>query len=382
MKNFEFVQSFPAETTLKDPEIREAQEVWIDMFNSAKETICIGQFYINSIAGQPMEDVLQALINASKKGVKIRMVTDKSMCGIYPGSIERLNKCENIEVRLLDTSVLLKGVMHAKYIVVDESDCFLGSQNFDYLSLTQIHEMGIRVINKTFASQILEVFELDWELCNTKCMPQIENPGKGEPKFVEVEYKNQSFKIAAVASPIALTPSNVPAELPLIVKIINEAKFSIFLNVMEYSLKSQYLPTLYFDDLDGALRRAAARGVNVKMLVTDWCFKSSGIHFLKSLSFIPNIEVKIMTIPRLKDKYLPFARVSHCKYLVIDKSKCWLGSSNWEPDYFFNTRNISSIMEGAAPTVKLRQIFLNSWTAEFSEYIEPMRNYPAPQIMD
>jgi len=69
MKNFEFVQSIPAQTTLGEPDIREALEVWLEMINSAKKTICIGQFYINSIPTEPMEQVLQALIKAGERGV-------------------------------------------------------------------------------------------------------------------------------------------------------------------------------------------------------------------------------------------------------------------------------------------------------------------------
>jgi len=382
MKNFEFVQSIPAQTTLGEPDIREALEVWLEMINSAKKTICIGQFYINSIPTEPMEQVLQALIKAGERGVSVRMVTEKMMSNIYPQSIERLNKMKNIEVRLIESAALLGGIMHAKYIVVDGEDSFLGSQNFDYLSLTQIHEMGIRVKNKKFAEKILEVFVLDWELCETKKMPEINNPGSAPLEFVDIEYNGQPFKIAPVFSPQPLLPSTVSAELPHIVNLINSAKFSIFLNVMEYSPKSQYKPDLYFDDLDGAFRRVAARGVNVKILATDWCMKNPNINYLKSISMLPNIEVKLMTIPRLKERYLPYARVSHCKYLVIDKARAWIGSSNWEPDYFFNSRNVSAIIEGAAPVLKLREIFLNSWTAEYSQYIEPMKNYRQPQITD
>lgn len=382
MKNFEFVQSYPAETTLKDPDMRDAKDVWLDMIIGAREKIDIGQFYINSIPGEAMEPILNALIDKAKENVKIRMVCEKVFYGMYPQSIDMLNQNENIEVRVIDTNSITTGIMHAKYIVVDSKETFLGSQNFDYLALTQIHEIGIRLVDETFAAQVTEVFEMDWELCKNPEKPEIENMGSAAPVFVDAEYNGENFKIAAVFSPTTLLPASVPAELPHIVSIIDEAKQSVLLTAMEYSPKSQFNPNLYSDALDGALRRAAARGVNVKLMVTNWCQKHPNIDYLKSLSLIPNIEVKIMSIPRLVDKYVPFSRVSHCKYIISDKAKCWLGSSNFEPDYFINSRNVSSIMTGFTPTVKLREFFFNSWTSDYVEYIDPSKEYRLPQILD
>jgi phosphatidylserine/phosphatidylglycerophosphate/cardiolipin synthase-like enzyme len=381
MKNFEFVQSYPEETTLCDPEMRDAKDVWLEMINGAKEKIDIGQFYINSLPGEAMDPILKALIIRAKEGIKIRMVCEKFFYGIYQQSIDMLNN-EGIEVRLLDTNSLTGGIMHAKYLIVDGKETFLGSQNFDYLALTQIHEIGIRFVNETFASQVTEVFEMDWDLCKTGKLPEIKDMGSAEPKMVEAVYKSDVFQIGAVFSPTKMLPSSVPAEINHIVKIIDEAKMSVLLTAMEYSPKSQYNKDLYSVALDGALRRAAARGVNVKLMVTDWCNKHPNIDYLKSISLIPNIEVKIMSIPRLKDKYIPFSRVSHCKYIISDKAKCWLGSSNFEPDYFFNSRNVSSIMIGAAPTIKLREFFLNSWTSAYASFIDVTKEYKMPQIMD
>jgi len=106
------------------------------------------------------------------------------------------------------------------------------------------------------------------------------------------------------------------------------------------------------------------------------------LSYIKSLSCLPNIEVKIFTIPRLKDRYLPFARVQHCKYLIIDKARMWMGSSNWEPDYFSHTRNFSLLIEGFKPIRSMRQMFLNSWTSNYAEFLDLNKVYRKPYILD
>jgi phosphatidylserine/phosphatidylglycerophosphate/cardiolipin synthase-like enzyme len=271
--------------------------------------------------------------------------------------------------------------MHAKYIIADNMDVYLGSCNFDWLSLTNVHEIGVRIQNTKFASYVQKVFETDWELCITKKLPAIKKTKLKKLPVIETKYNNSKIKVTPVFSPASTTPNNCPIEIEEIVKYIDSAENSIFLNVMEYSPKSQYCD-LYSDLFDSALRKAGVRGVNVKILASNWCMHEPNISFLKSISMIPNIEVKLFTIPRLKKQYLPFARVQHCKYLVIDKEKAWLGSSNWEPDYFLRSRNVSMLIQGFETTITLRQMFLNSWTSKYAEFIDSKKQYKRPQVMD
>ena len=292
-----------------------------------------------------------------------------------------LNTIKNIEARTIHLDPITGGIMHAKCIIADDETVYIGSTNFDWLSLTNVHEIGVCVVNKGFAQNVKKIFNNDWEICKTGKAPVLKGKRKALPVF-KTKYMGEEISISPVASPEVLTPLDCSVELEKIVEYIDSAKQSIFLNVMEYSPKSQYKPNMYNGGYDDAFRRAAARGVNVKILVSDWSQHEPNISYLKSLSMLQNVEVKILTIPRLKEKYLPFARVQHCKYLVIDREKSWLGSSNWEPDYFLATRNISLLMTGKKTTMTLRQMFLNSWTGEYAEFIDVNKQYRRPYIMD
>jgi phosphatidylserine/phosphatidylglycerophosphate/cardiolipin synthase-like enzyme len=361
--------------------MRHSTEVWLEMINNAKKSLNIGQFYIQSKPGQPMELIIQALVEAGKRGVNIRIVIDKMFYDmLYPQDADFLNKQKNIEVRQIDMGKITGGIMHAKYIVADDENVYLGSTNFDWLSLTNVHEIGVRLDNQHFAKYVNEVFETDWELCKKAKLPEFKGR-KGKLPVYKTKFEGQTIKVTPVFSPESTTPKKCPVELDHIIDYIDSAKNSIFFNVMEYSCKSKYAE-LFTQKYDSAFRRAAARGVNVKILASHWSMVQPNVDYLKSISVLPNVEVKFLTIPRLKDKYMPFSRVQHCKYLMIDKEKSWLGSSNWEPDYFLRSRNVSILMEGYAATARLRQMFLNSWTSEYAQYIDVTKDYPKPQVMD
>ncbi|MBU2471206.1 MAG: phospholipase, partial [Bacteroidetes bacterium] len=113
---------------------------------------------------------------------------------------------------------------------------------------------------------------------------------------------------------------------------------------------------------------------------SDWSKRKPTINFLKSLSVVPNIEVKMSTIPEWSGGFIPFARVDHRKYLLVDGKKCWLGTSNWEKSYFYSGRNIGVVVENRKIVQKLRDIYLTSWDGPYSYLIKPEVEYTPPKI--
>ncbi len=377
MVEFEFLQSVPEETVLADPEIRYAKDVWLEMINNAQKKIDIGQFYIESVKGEAMEPVLNAIEEAGKRGVKVRVIIDKSLADNYPHNF--LQGVENVELRKINMAKLTGSIMHAKYMIIDEKESFIGSQNFDWRSLTQVHEMGFRLVNEGFAKVLTRVFETDWKACETEELPAFEKSEKRESPVFTSRFQDEEIKIKPAFSPEQMTPSDLSLEIDEILNLINNAQSELLLNVMEFSVKSSYSPLILTKHIF-ALIDAAVRGVKVKLLISNWATKEPSISFLKSLALIPNIEVKISSLPRLKNKFIPFARVQHCKYLIVDRDKLWLGTTNWEPDYFLASRNMSVVIEGKSTNKKLRDVFFNSWTAPYAEYVDVAKKYIPPTI--
>lgn len=121
----------PAGTVLDNLDIRNAHEVWLEMINGAKKSLDFEEFYISDQKGEPLEDVLGAIVEAGKRGVAVRIIADGNMHKTYPQPVDSLGLDKNISVRIIDFKKLKNGVQHSKYFIVDGEQVYLGSQNFD-----------------------------------------------------------------------------------------------------------------------------------------------------------------------------------------------------------------------------------------------------------
>ncbi|WFN95896.1 phospholipase D-like domain-containing protein [Edwardsiella ictaluri] len=119
-------------------------------------------------------------------------------------------------------------------------------------------------------------------------------------------------------------------------------------------------------------------GVQVKIIVADWNNTAPAIDFMKALQLIPNLEVKISSIPPLPSRYIPYSRVEHEKYFVVDDDLSWITTSNWEWGYFYNTRNIALLINGQQPARVLTALFEADWRGPYTQTLEIDKTYRAP----
>ncbi|MBL7135019.1 MAG: hypothetical protein ISS81_00310 [Candidatus Marinimicrobia bacterium] len=370
--DFEIVESIPVETSLDNPEIRNTAKVWLEMINNAKKTMDIEQFYISNEPGEPMEDIILAIEKAAKRGVKIRIIIEKKMAKTYPETLERLKKNNNTKVRVIDIFNKNDGVQHSKYFIIDRKEVFIGSQNFDWRAIKHIHEIGLRIRHKKYAMLMTKLFDMDWRQSKTGKFEKSDSEQKIQ-RFSMDKTDNELIEFKATASPSNNIPSGFLSDLSEIVKTIDNAKNNIYVQLLSYSPSARN--NIYFEELDNALRRAAIRGVDVRLLVSDWCQKKYEMPYLKSLSVIPNINVKLSTIPEWSEGYIPFSRVEHCKFMVVDNSITWVGSSNWKKDYFYSSRNIGIIVKNKKINETMKNIFLKSWDGPYSWQVKPEVKY-------
>jgi phosphatidylserine/phosphatidylglycerophosphate/cardiolipin synthase-like enzyme len=180
-------------------------------------------------------------------------------------------------------------------------------------------------------------------------------------------------QITLGASPKGWLPDPASWELPKLALALDGATRSIDLQVLLYRLKER--DGSPFPTLDDALRRAAARGVSVRLLVSDWSSKpnSDARESLESLGRVPNVEVRVITIPKWSGGEIPFARVAHAKYMVIDGARAWVGTSNWEGDYFTKSRNVCVFVDGGALPPKLDRVFVDGWTSTYTKPLSASR---------
>ncbi len=394
--DFEIVESAPVETSLDHADIRNAADVWLEMIRGAQSSLDFAEFYASEDPGDandPIDRILAAIDEAVARGVKVRFVSSSSFYKTYPQVVDRLRQSigdgaspqcadEGRGVLLLDYKAVAGGVLHAKYFIVDGETVYLGSQNFDWRSFSHIQEIGVRVRDRGVAAAMMAVYDYDWLTALTQAnvhmrcvMPTV----REEYPVVRELAPGETAVITPVASPRDFLPGGVPWDEPRLVAMIDSAKTSVAVQVLTYKPVSS---GEYYDVLDGALRRAAARGVKVRLLCSDWCKRPSTIPHLKSLTVVPNVEVKMLTVPEWSGGFIPFARVIHSKYMTIDGHSSWIGTSNWERDYFYASRNVGVTIENEKIAGILDRFFASGWESEYAYPVDPAAEYTPPRMSE
>jgi phosphatidylserine/phosphatidylglycerophosphate/cardiolipin synthase-like enzyme len=325
----------------------------------------MGQMYLSHKPGEALESVFEALEAAGKRGVKIRLVLSKNMMDNDPAALARFRAIKGADVRILDLSQTTTGILHAKYFIFDRKRTFIGSQNFDWKSLTHILETGLLIDDAGFASQVLAVWNADWRMA-----------GGEKPQNLPVKPSGLK-QVELVAAPDVLNPPGVASALDGVLQLIQSARKSITVQLLNYSTySSKDGMWLVIDD---ALRAAAKRGVKVRLLMADWNMAKPGIESLKALQKVPNITVKMATIPVHSSGYISYARVIHSKVMVVDDEVLWVGTSNWSRGYFLATRGLEVIVRDAKFAKTGAQIFSSVWDSKYSEIVDPNREYIPPK---
>lgn len=369
---YELVYSYPVETSLEEPDLRLAQDVWPAMFDAATKTIDIEQFYVSPSTGEPLEQSLQALERAAKRGVKIRVILEKKFEKNSLDGIARLKAIPGLDLRILDWSkVNGDGIIHAKFFVVDSTQAFVGSHNFDWRALKHIHELGLRVTDESVVNSVQRVFDHDWALT--------EDPGNLNLD----EQRDPGFDRAAraylVASPWRRNPSGVGDSEGELVKLIGEAKTELAIQLLDYNPTTYARPKRFYAPIDNALRDAAVRGVKVKLLVSHWNTDEHSVAHLRSLSLVPGVEVRVITIPEAKQRPIPFSRTAHSKYMVADGKATWIGTSNWAGGYLDTSRNLEIVVKDEALAARAAKLHARLWSSSYAAPLELLKAYPKPR---
>ena len=352
LPNVQVVQSVPLETNLQINGIVETANAWVGLINAAKSTLDIEQFYISSQTGQALDAVLNSIKAAAARGVKVRIMVDAKFYQNYSNDPRMLAQVPNIQVKVIDYSSR-GGVQHAKYFVVDQSLAYVGSANFDWLAMSHIHELGLVFSEPTTCAALEMIFNRDWNFAQTSITP---TAIEGVQRFF-------TSPLSVLASPAKDLPAGVPPTIDTLLALINGAKTSVQVQMYQYST-SVYQSAARFTDLEQALKKAAARGVQVQVMVDQATLKN-GRADVQSLTSQKNIQVKIITIPQWSGGPLQYARLSHSKYMIIDGVMSWVGSENWSQSYFTQTRNVGILVQDASVTASVAQVFNKVWTSPY-----------------
>ena len=373
---FELLYSQPVETDLSQP-LRSPEKAWPELFADAKKTIDIEEFYLAHQPAEALQASMDALADAAQRGVHIRVLVEKKFWHQSEPTAKIVQSWPNTELRVLDWSKLDPGpqrkgggIIHAKFFIVDGQIGYLGSQNFDWRSLKHIHELGVLSRSAHISAQLQGIFDHDWQAqalqAAGKPVPVLHANDRPEPE------RNDSGYL--VASPHEWLPAGVgdsESELP---HLIDTAKKRIQIQVLKYVPLDH--AQHFYPVIDNAIRAAAARGVEVQLLVSDWNSDMPGQKWLQSLTVLPHVEVRMVTLPQAKSGYIPFARTVHSKYMVVDDAVLWVGTSNWEGGYLSESRNVEFISHEAELAKQGVALHQQLWLSPYAHKLLPNVDLP------
>ena len=136
-----------------------AENVLLNMIGQAKNYIYITTPYLIIDAKLKI-----ALINASNRGVDVRIVTphipDKKF--IFKITRSSYRSLQNTGVKILEFE---PGFVHAKQMIVDDKFALVGTINLDYRSLIHHYECGVLMYKTTCLKDIKQDFESMFSQC-------------------------------------------------------------------------------------------------------------------------------------------------------------------------------------------------------------------------
>ncbi|HEX6839666.1 MAG TPA: phospholipase D-like domain-containing protein [Polyangia bacterium] len=365
----ELVETAPVETTLDHADIPEAADVWRQMIAGARHTIDLAEFYVASAPASRLEPVIDALAAAAGRGVHVRLLVDDGFARHEGATLAALQAMGKFEIRRFDMHARAGGILHAKYFIVDGTEAYLGSQNFDWRSLTHVQELGVRLHAAALAGALADVFATDWALAGGGDAAARAHAHAGDRFPIVAGSGKERAELTPVASPRGWLPDEALWELPRLVALIDGARRTVRVQLLTFGDA----------ELEAALRRAAARGVRVELIVSDWCKRKGCVDAVQRLAALPNVAAAFLDIPAWSGGFIPYARVAHAKYLVVDGERAWIGTSNWERDYFYKSRNVGLVIAGGTLPARLDAFFADDWTSKYAERVDPHARYTPPR---
>lgn len=387
-----FVESWPEETPLDIPGIPDAPDVWRDAMAGASRSIDIASFYFSRLGdgtdsygpagvADRLAPVLDEVVRAGGRGVTVRVLADAKFNQTYPDVPAWLGEQAGITARILDLEKAWGGgVLHAKYFLVDGDGFYIGSQNWDWRALGQIHELGVLVKEDGLARDLRRIYDLDWAIAGGEPWAGAEPadlPLADLPRRRLMTTQGAEVEALITASPRLGLPEGIPWDLPLMIELIDSARDSVHVQLLSFGETDR--EQRLFDDLDRALRRAAVRGASVRMILANWSKAKYNLPWIQALASIPGIEIRFTNVPEHSGGFIPFARVEHAKYLTVDGRAVWIGTSNWSRDYFHASRNVGLVLLGEGAPHDPDRFFNLSWHGPYAEPVEPCGDYSPPR---
>ena len=299
----------------------EAGKILVEKINNAQKSI---DFAFYGLSNQ--DEILNALINAQKRGVKIRGIVDKNIdnkndysgteyaiqkLGInivktdYKTEIEKLNKINNKEIEF--NYDFFKGhIMHNKFCIIDNEIVWTGTVNISSTGTGGFNENNACLIH---SKEVAKLFKREFEQMYVK---ELFHENK------QPIYSKKGINLGDKNIQIYFSPNKY---------VINTVILPEIEKAQEYIYLSMFLITN--NKIVQSLIDAHNRGVEIKLII-------DAHHALQAYS-----KHEQLRQAGIKVKVENWAGKMHAKTVIIDDKTIISGSANWTYSAFkYNDENL------------------------------------------
>ena len=153
------------------PEVRVASNIPLQLVYPIRGVYLVAieravhHIYVNTPYFVPDQQILNALLDAARRGVDVRVILPKESNHIVADWVSRGFYNEMLDAGI--TILLYRpSMIHAKTTTIDGQWSTVGTANIDRLSLSFNYETNVEIINSAFAAEMEKVFAADAEHCD------------------------------------------------------------------------------------------------------------------------------------------------------------------------------------------------------------------------
>ncbi len=266
------------------------------------------------------DSVVDALIRAHKRGVKIRIILDGKGLS-RPGNQADYR-------RLLNAGILVKpsstsfSISHAKSMVVDNKAAFITTVNLNGF-YANTRDYGVIVEDPGVIAEIDAVFAADWK--------SADSGGIYTPRLTRPE--------------LVWSPIN---SLTKLTELVNGAKTSIMVTV----------ETLSDPSFVTAIENASRRGIDVRIILPMCSSEEHPTFNYPAIKRLLKADVKVRVMPSPPTPQRPFM---HGKMLIVDDTYAYVGSVNFSINSFRYARELGIIFTNREGIQRLASSFAGDW---------------------
>ncbi|MGC9124611.1 MAG: phospholipase D-like domain-containing protein [Caldisericaceae bacterium] len=273
----------------------------IDGIDTAKQSIDVEVYIFTD------KDVFDALLNAKKRGVNVRVMLEENPYNSYGANKDMKDKLSHYGIDTKWSNRVYK-YTHSKFIVIDNRTGYIMTLNLSKSALTKNREFGVITSDTQTVRELEKIFEADWA----------RKPYNPQNSSLVVSPENSRDKISS---------------------LIESATSELLIYDEEIQCKS----------IEQLLEKKAIQGVKVYVVVADPSSVSSNNDIITEFRS-HEINIRYVSSPFI-----------HAKAIVQDRTNCYIGSVNLTDNSFDNNREVGIITNDPAIISSVSQTFMRDF---------------------